>query len=185
MGYWTDALDTPNAAGTAPARQDAAHINTWVAGMPSITLPATGVGTLSGNALGSVVNGRASYLAAGGFTNSCDFGTHTGTVTISDFDSKTVIGTANGVNAGYSGTLSGSGVAGQPAEHSLVTLLATRRPRPVVILHFRVLHTSLPASSPVSADGRLITAAANARRSRLVQRSSANHKGSDRALPNR
>jgi trimeric autotransporter adhesin len=105
-------LDTPNAAGTAPVRQDAAHINTWVAGMPSITLPATGIGTFSGNALGSVVNGRASYLAAGGFTNSCDFGTHTGTVTISNFDSKTVTGTANGVNAGYSGTLSGSGVSG-------------------------------------------------------------------------
>jgi hypothetical protein len=76
-GYWTGVLDTPNAAGTAPVRQDAAHINTWVAGMPSITLSATGIGTFSGNALGSMLNGRASYLPAGGFTNSYNFGTHT------------------------------------------------------------------------------------------------------------
>jgi len=111
-GYWTGVLETPNAAGTAAVRQDAAHINTWVAGMPSITLPAAGIGTFSGNALGSVVSGGASYLAAGGFTNSYNFGTHTGTVMISNFDSKTVTGTVNGVNAGYSGTLSGSGVSG-------------------------------------------------------------------------
>jgi hypothetical protein len=111
-GYWTAVLDTPNAAGTAALRLDAAHINTWVAGVPSITLPAAGVGIFSGNAIGSVVNGGASYLASGGFTNRYDFGNHTGMFAISNFDGKTVSGTVNGIGAGYSGALSGSGLTG-------------------------------------------------------------------------
>jgi hypothetical protein len=111
-GYWTGVLDTPNAAGTAALRLDAAHINTWVAGVPSVNLPSTGVGTFSGNALGSVVNGGASYLASGGFTNMYNFANHTGAFTISNFDGKMVSGTVNGVGAGYSGSLSGSGLTG-------------------------------------------------------------------------
>jgi hypothetical protein len=111
-GYWTGALNTPNAAGTGVVRQDVAHINTWVAGVPSITLPASGVGTFSGNALGSVVNNGASYLASGGFTNIYNFGNHTGAFTISNFDGKTVSGTVNGLGAGYSGSLAGSGLTG-------------------------------------------------------------------------
>ncbi len=111
-GYWTGALDTPNAAGTGALRQDVAHINTWIAGVPSVTLPATGVGSFSGNALGSVVNNGASYLASGGFSNTYNFGSHTGMFTISNFDGKTVSGTVNGLGAGYSGSLSGSGLTG-------------------------------------------------------------------------
>jgi hypothetical protein len=111
-GYWTGVLDTPNAAGTAPVRQDAAHINTWVAGIPSVTLPAAGMGTFSGNAIGSVVNSGASYLASGGFTNAYNFSNHTGMFTISNFDGKTVTGTVNGIGAGYSGSLSGAGLTG-------------------------------------------------------------------------
>ena len=111
-GYWTGALDTPNTAGTGAVRQDVAHINPWIAGVPSVTLPATGVGTFSGNALGSVVNNGASYLASGGFTNTYNFGNHTGMFTISNFDGKTVSGAVNGVGAGYSGSLSGSGLTG-------------------------------------------------------------------------
>ena len=47
-GYWTGTLNTPDMAGTAVIRQDVAHINPWVAGVLSQTLPATGVGTFSG-----------------------------------------------------------------------------------------------------------------------------------------
>ena len=111
-GYWTGALDTPNTAGTAVIRQDVAHINPWVAGVVSTSLPATGIGTFSGNAFGSVVNSGASYLASGGFTNTYNFGNHTGAFTISNFDGKTVSGTVNGLGAGYSGALSGSGLTG-------------------------------------------------------------------------
>jgi trimeric autotransporter adhesin len=35
-GYWTGELDTPDAAGTGVIRRDVAHINTWVAGIPTI-----------------------------------------------------------------------------------------------------------------------------------------------------
>ena len=111
-GYWTGALDTPNTAGTAVIRQDVAHINPWVAGVVSTSLPATGIGTFSGNAFGSVVNSGASYLASGGFTNTYNFGNHTGAFTIGNFDGKTVSGTVNGLGAGYSGALSGSGLTG-------------------------------------------------------------------------
>jgi hypothetical protein len=111
-GYWTGAIDTPNAGGTAVVRQDAAHINTWVAGAPTVTLPSMGVGSFSGNALGSVVNGTASYLAAGQFTNTYNFGTHVGSFGISNFDGKSVSGIVTGSGSGYSGSLSGSGLTG-------------------------------------------------------------------------
>jgi hypothetical protein len=48
----------------------------------------------------------------GGFTNTYNFGNHTGAFTISNFDGKTVSWTVNGVGAGYSGSLSGSGLSG-------------------------------------------------------------------------
>ena len=70
------------------------------------------MGTFSGNAIGSVVNSGASYLASGGFTNAYNFSNHTGMFTISNFDGKTVTGTVNGIGAGYSGSLSGSGLTG-------------------------------------------------------------------------
>jgi hypothetical protein len=111
-GYWTGELRTPNAAGTAVVREDYAHLNPWVAGVVSTSLPATGIGTFSGNAFGSVVNSGASYLASGGFTNTYNFGNHTGAFTISNFDGKTVAGTVNGIGAGYSGALAGSGLTG-------------------------------------------------------------------------
>jgi trimeric autotransporter adhesin len=110
-GYWTGSLDTQNPPGTT-IRQDVGHLNFWVVGTPSVTLPATGVGTFSGNAIGSVVNNGANYIAAGQFTNMYNFGTHSGSFAINNFDGKNVSGTVNGLNAGYSGTLSGSGLSG-------------------------------------------------------------------------
>ena len=46
-------------------RQDVAHINPWVAGVLSQTLPATGVGTFTGNAFGAVNNAGQAYLPPG------------------------------------------------------------------------------------------------------------------------
>jgi hypothetical protein len=121
-GYWTGQLDIPNATGTAVVRTDRAHINTWVAGIPTVTLPPGGVGTFTGNALGTVYNNGASYLAAGGFTNTYNFGSQTGTVAISNFDSRTFAGTVQGITSvaangqvihSYMGALSGSGLSGR------------------------------------------------------------------------
>jgi hypothetical protein len=116
-GYWTGQLNTPNAAGTAVVRQDEGIINTWVAGVRTATLPASGTGTFSGNALGSVFNNGASYLAAGGFTNTYNFGTRTGTVSISNFDGRNFSGPVTaaafaGRPSSYAGNLSGSGLTG-------------------------------------------------------------------------
>jgi trimeric autotransporter adhesin len=117
-GYWTGELNSPNAAGTAVIRQDTAHINTWVAGIPTVTLPTSGTGTFTGNALGSVSNNGANYLAAGGFTNTYNFGTQTGTVAISNFDGRNFTGPVTaaafaGRPSSYSGSLSGSGLTGR------------------------------------------------------------------------
>jgi len=116
-GYWTGELNSPNAAGSAVIRQDTAHINTWVAGIPTVNLPTSGSGTFTGNALGSVSNNGANYLAAGGFTNTYNFGTQTGTVAISNFDSRNFSGPViaaafAGRTSSYAGNLSGSGVTG-------------------------------------------------------------------------
>jgi hypothetical protein len=113
-GYWTGVVDTLNAAGTGVVRQDLAHINTWIAGTPAVNIPTTGVGTFTGNALGSVFNNGASYLASGGFTNSYNFGTQTGTVAISNFDGRNFSGGVQATGNGYYlGNLSGSGLTGQ------------------------------------------------------------------------
>jgi len=112
-GYWTGTLNTPNAAGTAVTREDVAHVNPWVAGVLSQTLPATGVGMFNGNAFGAVNNAGQSYLAAGQFSNTYNFGTRTGTLSINNFDGKSFSGTVSaGVGATYGGPLTGSGLAG-------------------------------------------------------------------------
>ncbi len=115
-GYWGGALETPNAAGTGASRVDVGHINTWVAGQPTslVTLPVAGIGTFSGAAVGSVYNNGASYLAAGGFTNTYNFAAQTGTVAISNYDGRSFSGAvrAGGNGFTYSGSLSGSGLTG-------------------------------------------------------------------------
>jgi hypothetical protein len=112
-GYWTGTLDIPSAS-----RQDTAHINTWVAGIPSVTLPAAGKGTFTGSALGSVVNGGKSYLAAGSFTNTYDFAARRGAFAINNFDTRSFSGIVRGtgvVNA-YAGSLTGpAGFTGRAA----------------------------------------------------------------------
>jgi hypothetical protein len=80
-------------------------------------LPTSGSGTFTGNALGSVSNNGANYLAAGGFTNTYNFGTQTGTVAISNFDNRNFSGPVTaaafaGRTSSYAGNLSGSGVTG-------------------------------------------------------------------------
>ena len=70
-------------------------------------MPAAGVGSFSGNALGSVVNGGKSYLAAGAFTNTYNFGTRSGAFAINNFDTRNFSGTVKGAGTGYAGSLTG------------------------------------------------------------------------------
>ena len=83
-----------------------------VGGTPLVNLPTTGTGSYNGTAVGSVINGTASYTASGGFSASYNFGSQTGNMTISNFDNKTISGPITGTSGSYSATLSGSGLTG-------------------------------------------------------------------------
>jgi hypothetical protein len=91
-GYWGGDLRTGNSADSSISRTDRGHINTWVAGVATplndlnTLISQSATGTWSGHAIGSVYNNGASYVAAGGFNSTYNFGTQTGTVAISNFD---------------------------------------------------------------------------------------------------
>jgi hypothetical protein len=111
-GYWTGELDQVNGSGQV-TRSDRAPINFFVAGQPSVTVPTTGIGTYNGAAIGSVNNSGSSYIAAGNFANTYNFGSNTGNVTISNFDGKNLTAAVNGSSNFYSGNLAARGFSGQ------------------------------------------------------------------------
>lgn len=119
-GYWGGDLRTGNSTDSSISRIDRGHINTWVAG---VATPLADLGALqsqsatasyAGHAIGSVFNNGASYLAAGGFNGSYNFGTQTGTMAISNFDghSFAASGKAPLTGANYTFGLTSPGVKG-------------------------------------------------------------------------
>ena len=106
-GYWTGQVTSTATQGLGVARTDRAFINTWVAGMPTINMPTSGVGTYNGAAVGTVYNGGASYLAAGGFNQTYNFGAHTGTINITNFDNANYVGSLSGSGSAFAGPLTG------------------------------------------------------------------------------
>ena len=118
-GYWGGEIDTP-ASGSSAARTDVGNINFWVAGTPTPvgdlnTLASqAATGTYTGAAIGSVYNNGASYLAAGGYTGTYNFGTQSGSVTISNFDGHTfsAAGSAPLSGANYTFGVKQAGLAG-------------------------------------------------------------------------
>ncbi len=108
-GYWTGQVLTPNATLTASTRDDRASINTWIAGQPTVTMPTSGTGNFNGAAVGTVFNNGATYLAAGSFNNTYNFGSNTGTVSITNFDLQNFAGTVSGSGSTYTGSLAGGG----------------------------------------------------------------------------
>jgi trimeric autotransporter adhesin len=105
-GYWGGELTTSSGGTT---RTDIGSINTWVAGVPTVNLPTTGSGSYSGAAIGTVNNAGATYLAAGGFNSSYNFGTNNGSVAINNFDSHNFSGSVSGFGGVYSGSIAGNG----------------------------------------------------------------------------
>ncbi len=114
-GYWGGDLRTDNASNNTLSRIDHGHINFWAAGTPTPagdlnTLASQSAsGTYNGAAIGSVDNAGARYVAAGGFTGTFNFGTHTGTWALNNFDghSFSTAGTATGSNYSFSGAAGG------------------------------------------------------------------------------
>ncbi|MGA8402914.1 MAG: FecR family protein [Stellaceae bacterium] len=111
-GYWQANIPATNQGGPSNTVQSS-YINTFVAGQPTINLPPTGIGSYSGAAIGTVNNNGVAYLAAGGYSLNYNFGSNTGSVSISNFDNHTF--TSNSVGGGggvYAATIAGSGANG-------------------------------------------------------------------------
>ncbi|HEV2335876.1 MAG TPA: FecR domain-containing protein [Stellaceae bacterium] len=119
-GYWGGDLRTGNASNNTLSRVDHGHINFWAAGTPT---PAGDLNTLAGQnasgtyngaAIGSVDNAGARYVAAGGFTGTFNFGTHSGTWALTNFDGHNFSAAGNTPLNGSSYSVSGSagGLAG-------------------------------------------------------------------------
>jgi hypothetical protein len=97
-GYWTGSVPVPGLGQGGGTRTDFANINTWVAGVPTVTLPASGVGTFNGAAIATINNNGANYLASGGFNSVYNFGNNSGSFAINNLDGRS-----------YTGGVSGSG----------------------------------------------------------------------------
>lgn len=67
------------------------HLGNWIIGKQpeNSAIPTSGTATYNGNAVGTVINGSAQYIATGAMTSTMNFGTRTGTVAVSGYDSKT------------------------------------------------------------------------------------------------
>ena len=77
---------------------DRTGIGTWVAGRAAniADVPTSGTATYNGHVLASISqNGGNSYLAASNFSNTINFGTRTGAVSIPSLDGSTYNGTVN------------------------------------------------------------------------------------------
>ena len=109
-GFWTtnDQRTTVNGQPAA----DSVIGGTWVAGrLPSSAdIPITGTATYIGHAIASIRNGSNEYLAAGNFTNTVNFATRVGNVSITGLDQTNYSGTVNATQSApgtFAGLLTG------------------------------------------------------------------------------
>jgi hypothetical protein len=107
-GYWTGQVTSTPTQGLGVNRTDRAYVNTWLAGTPTVTMPTSGVGTFNGAAVGTVFNNGASYVAAGGFSQTYNFGSQTGTVNITNFDGANYSAAVAGAGHVFAGSLTGT-----------------------------------------------------------------------------
>jgi hypothetical protein len=95
-GFWSASTGANNPNGQL-AFEDQGVLLLWVAGVPTTAgaLPKGGTATYTGHAIANIANGTAglTYLAAGGFSNTVNFGTHTGAVSITGLDGASYAGT--------------------------------------------------------------------------------------------
>jgi hypothetical protein len=91
-GFWSNDSYRTDANGNQIA--DRGNLMTWVAGrLPNISeVPTTGVATYDGHVIASVKNGANEYVTAGNLTNTVNFGTRTGSSTVTGLDSANYAG---------------------------------------------------------------------------------------------
>ncbi len=102
-GYWTaEAKDLSN-------NVDRFHLATWVAGVlpATVDMPTSGTASYLGHLNGSVDNNGVRYQAVGKFQNSWDFGSQSGSITVTNFDGENFSGGA--VSASNKRDFAGSG----------------------------------------------------------------------------
>ena len=92
-GFWsldTQRTGTTSTGGIDTSVQDVVHMGTWVAGNKptNVEVPTTGVATYTGHVIGSFKSGFNEYLAAGNLSHTINFGTSTGTATVSNLDGR-------------------------------------------------------------------------------------------------
>lgn len=123
-GYWGTRFRGEDVSETAPSdprRRDFVHLGTWAAGDVSTygELPTVGTASYAGHAVGNVArtttDGPVQYLAAGNFNMTYDFGSRSGSASITNFDGynfggslTSPTGSAEGLNS-FVGGLSNPG----------------------------------------------------------------------------
>ncbi|MBP7066324.1 FecR domain-containing protein [Ferrovibrio sp.] len=126
-GWWI--TDIRHTSGATNNERDRVHLATWVAGvLPNMAeIPTTGTASYNGHVAGNVNNNGARYVAFGTYNQSWNFGTKTGTATITNFDNlgsitgslsaRSITDSVNQPtnNRDFSGALSGTGISGQLA----------------------------------------------------------------------
>jgi hypothetical protein len=96
-----------------------------VGGVPTATLPTSGVGTYAGNVAGSVFNNGVNSQATGTFQTTYDFGSNSGNFAVNNFDNRNFSGAIRGATGSlYSGALSGANLAGNVNGQFFGTLAA-------------------------------------------------------------
>ncbi|MBY0613507.1 MAG: FecR domain-containing protein [Beijerinckiaceae bacterium] len=119
-GFWSIDVARLNDPAGASADFDRGNLLTWVAGRAAraADVPTTGVATYTGHAIASIRNGASEYVAASNFTNTVNFGTRVGAVSIPNLDSTAYSGnvTINPSNVTqFGGTIASTNVAGRSA----------------------------------------------------------------------
>lgn len=119
-GWWgTIITAATDPAAASPDIESTVHLGTWVAGdvtsNAQLSTLAGTTGSFQGKALGTVLDSSTgvagTYIASGDMSMSFDFGTRTGSMSITNFDNRNFSGTLAsqaGPDATFAGTLTGS-----------------------------------------------------------------------------
>lgn len=106
------------------------HLGNWIIGKQpeNSALPTSGTATYNGNAVGTVLNNGAQYIATGTMTSTMDFGARSGTVSVSNYDSKSF---SAGVNFGSGAATFSGNITTGVASGSVTGAFAAKGTDPV------------------------------------------------------
>ncbi len=92
-GFWS-ADTSRNSTSTQQTLADRGPLMLWVAGQtPSVgSIPTSGSATYGGHVIANFTDGTNTYIAAGNFSNSVNFGNKSGSVSISNLDNRNYMG---------------------------------------------------------------------------------------------